>query len=323
MEKDELKKRKKEFINNHINRAQIDKLFVDSLTLSNFGSILNEPIIDFGALVITSSILKDSLRLMKEYIIYYWNNYNLDNSYHKKDDYKKLKVLYEEYVKNIANYFKKIGLNDIISIATYFSYLVKQSGLSCTNEFELKNVNDTDILKCNLIGSNVVLGKGCCRHLSILLSDIYKELGFESETLLVKAYNTNFIHFYERILKYINHAVVIVNDSKGNIVVDPTNSLIGKINNKKNSTCKIIDFKGIKEKDKFDFVCSFDGKFASNIKDDTLIINNNSRDLSQEELNSANEFVDEIKHNIPINDFKDKNKKLIKELSLATIKMNS
>ena len=323
MENNELQKRKKEFIKKHINSVQIDKLFVDSLTLSNFGTILNEPILDLGALVITASILKDGLRLMKEYIIYYWNNYNLDNLYHKNDDYKKLKKLYEEYVKSIVNHFKKIGLKDIISIATYFSYIVKQSGLSYTHEFKLKNINDADILKCNLIGSNVVLGEGCCRHLSVLLSDIYKEMGFEAETLLVKSYDTKFMHFYERMLKYINHAVVLVKDSKGNIIIDPTNCSIGKINNQKNSTCKMTDFKGIKLKEKFDFVCSFDGKFAANISEDNLIMNNVSRNLSQEELLNVNELVDEIKHNVSINDFKEDNRELIKELSLATKKIRS
>ena len=293
MEKDELKKRKKEFINNHINRAQINKLFVDSLTLSNFGSILNEPIIDFGALVITLSILKDSLRLMKEYIIYYWNNYNLDNSYHKKDDYKKLKVLYEEYVKNIANYFKKIGLNDIISIATYFSYLVKQSGLSCTNEFELKNVND-----------------------------IYKEMGFESKCLIVKSYRTNFSNSLLRFFKYLNHAVVLVKTYKGNIIVDPTNNVFGNINDKKTGTKNLITLNGEKKRYKLDFSCSFDGKYVLNIEDDKLMKENN-RLLIHDEIKAATKLTDQVKQRVPLYKFKEKNKELIKELNDAVIKIKS
>lgn len=301
---------------------RIYKKITDFIILENFGIALGDPVLNIGSIVAFLSLIKDGLNLLKQHLINYWNNYNLGNSYHDSEEYKILKTLYADYIKRIALYFKKIGLNDPILIGDYFTALVKYGGLSISNEFSFKNVKDAASIKNNLLGANIVLGEGCCRHLAPLLSDIYKEMGFESKSLLVRVCKKNFISISGKILKIPNHMVVLVKTYKGYIIVDPANNVFGNINNKGTNTKKLISLNKQKQKYKFILLCSFDGDFVLDINDDFLIKQNN-RILTEEEVIAITKLAAQVKQRVPVNEFKEKNKELIKELASIVKKINS
>ena len=100
-----------------------------------------------------------------------------------------------------------------------------------------------------LLGANVVSGKGVCRHIASMLTDIYNCMGFESynlacflpndatamrSQLLKHDKNNSFPEplLMERLFGFLsiqplyNHLVTIVNSYEGSLVMDPTNDFL-------------------------------------------------------------------------------------------------
>ena len=85
-------------------------------------------------------------------------------------------------------------------------------------------------------------GRGVCRHIASLISDINNKMGIHSTTIASKRFNcgnkiekklkektlTNFDYF-----AFYNHLVTNVKSKKGNFILDPTNNLIYEISKEK------------------------------------------------------------------------------------------
>ena len=99
------------------------------------------------------------------------------------EDLKDVENLYKEFIKNYNNNVNKaFNFTDPIQISKAYifayskGYLSKDSKFTyTTNRDELLHYPDV-----RLIGSIVITGKGCCRHIAPLLTDIYEDYGYKS-----------------------------------------------------------------------------------------------------------------------------------------------
>lgn len=106
-------------------------------------------------------------------------------------DVNQIRELYQEFIKNYNKLNKIFDLNDPIQINTMFSYLLYEGYLSKDKEFEFSSKQARDIT--NLIGANIITGKGVCCHISSMLTDIMNDYGIQSKQLGVysKHYDIN------------------------------------------------------------------------------------------------------------------------------------
>ena len=168
---------------------------------------------------------------------------NLGDVYINSLEYHNLCNSYHDIVVKISQLFRDFRIYNPISIFSIYSYLLKNGYLSYQHEFVFeKNINDC----YPLLGVNIMEGRAVCRHISTLLCDIYRELGFESykvSTIL----DRNVTSFPQLDMKKIegedvsksllsrllihyppyNHLVTLVNHPVyGSLIVDATNDTI-------------------------------------------------------------------------------------------------
>ena len=161
-------------------------------------------------------------------------------------DYQTIKTLYNELINNEVELFKSLELNDPVSAFAGYVNMYRGGYLSSDKDFTYdKNSKDFKGLQ----GVDVVRGQGVCRHIATMLDDIYREMGFDSTTLVVNA-SREAIDSMERLssvdldkskisdetLKMVekiemitsltkigNHLVNAVRDGEKSYVLDPTN----------------------------------------------------------------------------------------------------
>lgn len=104
-------------------------------------------------------------------------------------DLNQIRELYQEFIKNYNKLNKTFNLNDPVQINTMFSYLLYEGYLSKDKEFEFSSKQARDM--ANLGGANIITGKGVCRHISSMLTDIMNDYGIQSNQLGVCSMNYN------------------------------------------------------------------------------------------------------------------------------------
>lgn len=158
-------------------------------------------------------------------------------------EWKELKKMDDKIVSNIANLINNIGNNNPIGIFASYVYLYRKGYLSYDKNF----IYDLDIKDfATLLSIDVYRGKGVCRSISELLTKIYRELDYDSKTLIVNANkkaikanmhlsnvslqksqnsskNVNKIMKITSIVKTPNHAITLVSDGVNSYKLDPTN----------------------------------------------------------------------------------------------------
>ena len=175
-------------------------------------------------------------------------NNGLDDVYINSYEFNQLEDVYREFISRIGDFFRNNGIVDVIEILSVYSYFIKNGYLSYDKKFVYKKTLDDCIY---MLGSNVVSGFGVCRHITSMLTDIYKELGYDSYNISMifeksKSFSKqSFLAIKERkkicecIKKYIyillcggyyNHLVTLVNNDSGSLIVDPTNDIISYVN---------------------------------------------------------------------------------------------
>ena len=158
-------------------------------------------------------------------------------------EYKELNLLYSEVLSRTADLVEECEFNDPIEVFAFFVYLYRNGYLSVDREF----VYDTKLIDFpNMQGIDVVRGKGVCRSISSMLSDLYYELGYDVTNLMVYATKDSvkkqiklcdtplrksveskkFVDFVVAItskLELGNHQITMVNDNGKSYILDPTN----------------------------------------------------------------------------------------------------
>lgn len=107
-------------------------------------------------------------------------NYNDGRNY--TTDVKELRKLYDEFVHNYNELNKLFNLQDPVELQTLYFYLYRNGYLSKDKKFEFSD--DTKTVKIPYImGSDILNGKGVCRNISALFTDILNDYGIESSRL--------------------------------------------------------------------------------------------------------------------------------------------
>ena len=180
--------------------------------------------------------------------IYIWDSILMGYSERLSQEHKEMKEIYSGIIKNTTEFYKDIDMNDPISIFATYIYMYRSGLFSYNKEFRY-NFDMKDF--ANLNGIDVIRGKGVCRSISSMLTDIYKEMNFDSNNLSVHMTNgggtklnpielvVDEINFDNLIFKIIsnikllaNHQINIVQHNNYNYILDPTNDyfLINKNN---------------------------------------------------------------------------------------------
>lgn len=98
-------------------------------------------------------------------------------------EHKEMKVLYGEIVKNTTEFYNDIGMIEPVSIFATYIYMYRLGLFSHNKKFRSSS-DMKDFV--NLNGIDVIRGKGVCRSISSMLTDIYKEMNFDSRNLSVR-----------------------------------------------------------------------------------------------------------------------------------------
>lgn len=133
-------------------------------------------------------------------------------------EYKNLNKIYDEIVLNTKNLISIIENNNPVSIFVTYNYLYKNGYLSYNKNFNFDDKNVINIM--NLLGIDLFRGKGICRTISPLLTDIYKKFGYNARTLCVNCSQIP--------LKGLlpDHVITLVDDGFNSYKLDPTNGLM-------------------------------------------------------------------------------------------------
>lgn len=98
---------------------------------------------------------------------------NKNNGYIYTKDIKKIRELYDEFIKNYNKLNKVFDFNDPVSIHVMFSYLLYKGYLSSGKSFEFSEKGTIDLVFIE--GANVISGHGVCRHIASMLTDILND----------------------------------------------------------------------------------------------------------------------------------------------------
>lgn len=97
-------------------------------------------------------------------------------------EYKEIKELYDRVVDNTTLLMHEVGLEDPVQIFATYMYLYRHGYLSLNKEFSYKN-DMKDFAK--LGGVDVIRGKGVCRSVSAMFTDISNHMDLKATNLTV------------------------------------------------------------------------------------------------------------------------------------------
>lgn len=106
-------------------------------------------------------------------------------------DITEIKAFYQEFIVNYNQMNRDFGFNNPIQIHTMFNYLLYEGYLSKGKEFQFSGEQARDIM--TIYGTNIIMGKGVCRHISSMLKDILNDYGMGAFNLgcYTRSYNVN------------------------------------------------------------------------------------------------------------------------------------
>lgn len=166
-------------------------------------------------------------------------------------------ILYKKFLQNYSELTKTFELKNPVEISTMFNYLLYEGYLSKDKKFEFSSDNVIDFKKFGAL--NIFEGKGVCRHISLMLNDIFTEYGIKSEKISVyqrkkivddDVLNKFFTEFIETAIKNINcpHVVDVDFYRKGiKEAITLEDIDLEKIKSKKisNHAINYVEFEGV------------------------------------------------------------------------------
>lgn len=190
-------------------------------------------------------------------------------------EYKELKKLYKEIIQNTSKLYKEFGMVEPISIFATYVYMYRQGYFSFDNQFLYSN-DMKDFAK--LGGLDVVRGRGVCRSIASMLTDIYNEMGMSSYNLTVKTSRealgylkklssieleqeeeskkfVKFVEVFTKIIPISNHLITMVKHDDKNYIFDPTND--GFLRNYNNRLLQVSETEECFMKNNSFGICNF------------------------------------------------------------------
>lgn len=172
----------------------------------------------------------------------------------KTEEYKELKQMYDEIINNTSSMLKELNINDPVTLFATYVYLYRSGYLSHNHSF----IYSSDMKDFALLnGIDVIRGKGVCRSISSLFTDLSIKQGYTASNLLVNdrtgacgnlqklspiELNSDdegkkFAEIVSKITDFIalpNHLITLVKEDNTSYIFDPTNDgyLLYNIKNK-------------------------------------------------------------------------------------------
>lgn len=257
-----------------------------------------------------------------------------------KEEYASFLEDYKAFLKRYMVLNDELSFKEPISIYTLFVYMYKNGFLSKDKSIEFKVFYKKYLDMINLYGINIFSGKGVCRHIGSMLTDILRENGIESYhycnwcsvpllyALVQKYYkdvynyqgkldyvmNNYLVRFLKVNYIYAPHLISYASYDGKNYFLDPTNERVLD-----SFEFGITDDKGVmlpifKDNGYFDLL--------ENRKRMCALINQNNNTLPNEEvqdiLNESNAKI--LLHKDMYEDFYNENKAFYEDMSLRLTK---
>ena len=128
----------------------------------------------------------------------------------------KLFYLRDDCVRNISKLFDEIKTENIHQDLYVFWHLLYKGYFSVDKAYEYSN---SDILDEK---NTIFLGKGCCRHTSVLLEECFD---YSNRDYICSEIKVKMCNMKSLFKKQYNHSVVLAHDGAHLFLLDPTNLL--------------------------------------------------------------------------------------------------
>ena len=162
------------------------KNFCSKIDTKTFNNIQNGLGVGFGGLLAADIVTKANypdlyipclLSLLLTGTTYAYFTCGAGRNY--TTDVKELREMYNLFVKNYNKLNKAFDFNDPLQIQTLYYFLYRNGYLSVNHEFIFKNKAKSDTIP-SILGTDIINGKGVCRNISGLFSDILNDYGIEA-----------------------------------------------------------------------------------------------------------------------------------------------
>lgn len=135
----------------------------------------------------------------------------------KKEEFKEEKKLYLEYVKDIAEFLKSIGVSSDLTGA-FLCKMMIDSGVLSDEKVEFASFKkDLYDYFTDMMGARVTTSTFCCRHIASLVTDVINEMGGVACDVSVHRCKVN-----EKSGEYANHLITGLEHNKKSVVFDPS-----------------------------------------------------------------------------------------------------
>lgn len=134
----------------------------------------------------------------------------------KTHEYQEYLEAYQKSLKDFKDFIQNYNIHNSLELGIlYTCFLLPKGIFSITNQFQY-SYSKVLFEPLEMLGSKVISGRGCCRHISKNLVDILNTCGYEAYYLKTEEINLSELHAL----------VGIIYDSK-KLTLDPTNKKIG------------------------------------------------------------------------------------------------
>lgn len=199
--------------------------------INNNPNLLTESVL---TLIIISNMYKSlKLNLVKQKIEQVVVN-DIKDIVKTSEEYIRLENDYFTYISSLGDFYKSQGMDDFLSTAFLYNYMLFNGYLSSTRKNKYNKDINNEIARryenVELWGSRVATGGSVCRHMSAALVDLENILGNKSMIACVASVPKETTQEYFQ--KYIaNHAICLISDSNNSIFgYCPTNYNVLELN---------------------------------------------------------------------------------------------
>ena len=122
----------------------------------------------------------------------------------EKNNYSNLIDKYDEFILKVVELLKQLNIKSSIEYSLAISYLINEGYLS----YDLKFIPlPTNMELINRFGISIISGRGCCRNISDMHNQIFKNLNLYNKKLYCSQKQTP---FYNLKNKSANHVITVI-----------------------------------------------------------------------------------------------------------------
>lgn len=144
-----------------------------------------------------------------------------------ENDRVEIQNCYRNFLQSLKNDLQSNCIKSSLSCYAIIVKLLKDGRFSFNGAMKFSSLFDYLNLPNIAKGAQVMYGVGCCRHVNLLVNDIMKTLGFNSDLLYVRIDESNIYHKVTPLVA--NHVVAILHDNNDEYLLDAYNNFVCKI----------------------------------------------------------------------------------------------